>query len=166
MHLEALATYSQWAGAPAFLIVIIWLFGKFVAPGVAAYEASRNADLANTEARRQKLNAEVSAARAGIEAADRDAAAIVARAKEFAESEAAGVLAEAQADAARVVRNGEGELGRSRLAARARLRDELVELALKEARAAAAARVDPAANSRLVSGTVDTLVRDAARRTS
>jgi F0F1-type ATP synthase membrane subunit b/b' len=157
MNLESLAQYSQWVGALIFLIVIVWLFRKFLAPGVAAYETSRNAEIAESEARRQHLKSDVSAARAGIEAADRDAAAILARAKDFATHEHERIIAEAQSDAQHVVRNGEGELGRARIAARGRLRDELVKLALQAARTQAAARVDGALNSQLVSGTVDFL---------
>ena len=57
------------------------------------------------------------------------------------------------------MRNAEGELERARLAARDRLRIELIEKALRKARAQASGRVSDAVNTALVETTVADLTR-------
>ena len=159
MSLETLAQWSQITGAVIFVIAIVLIWNKYIAPGVKAYQASKNAELADTEARREHIRADVVAARAEVERADEDCREIASRVGLVVKREHEKSLAEAHTEADRIVRNAEGELERVRLAARDRLRIEFIEKALETARAEAAGRVSEAANRALVAGTVDDLVR-------
>ncbi|HEY0613440.1 MAG TPA: hypothetical protein VGC96_02320 [Candidatus Elarobacter sp.] len=159
MSLETLAQVSQIAGAVVFLIAIVLIWNKYIAPGVKAYQAAKNAELNDAEARREHIRADVAAARAEVERADADAKEIAARSAAAAEHDLAKALAEAKADAERIVRNAEGELERARLAARDRLRIEFIEKALAKARAEAGGRVSESANTKLVEVTLEDLVR-------
>jgi len=160
--LEAVSQYSQIIGAIVFVIAIVWLFRKFVLPALAAYEQTKNAEIADAEARREKMKADVGAARGEVEAAGRDAVAIEARAAADAAAEHDRIVAAAKDDAARIVRNAEGELERARMSARAALREDLVRKALESARTAATARVDAQTNARLVGATIDDVERERA----
>lgn len=159
MNLELLAQWSQIAGAVVFVIAIVLIWNKYVAPGVKAYQAAKNAELADAEARREHIRADVAAARGEVERADEDCREIVGRVESVVKREHDKALAEARAEADRIVRNAEGELDRARLAARDRLRIEFIEKALAKARGEAASRVGEDANRKLVAGTVDDLVR-------
>src|ERR1700716_681421 len=154
-----IALWSQVAGSVAFLIVLILLFRKYLVPAVDANEKARNAQLADAEARRTRLQTEAAHARGEIEAADRDAAEIRNRVARVIERDHAHAVDEAKAEGERLVRNAEGELERARLAARDRLRIELIEKALAKARAQAAGRVSDAVNTALVNATVNDLAR-------
>jgi len=153
------ALWSQIAGAIAFLVVLVVMFLKYLIPAVDANEKARNAQIADAEARRTRMQTEVAKARGEIEAADRDAAEIRSRVKHATELDRAHALDEANAEGARIVRNAEGELERSRLAARDRLRIEFIEKALAKARMQASGRVSDATNKELVDATVDDLAR-------
>jgi|SRR5947209_1822131 len=153
------ALWSQVAGSVAFLIVLILMFRKYMIPAVLANQAARNAQLAEAEARRVRVQTEAAQARGEIEAADRDAAEIRNRVARVTERDRAHALDEAKAEGERLVRNAEGELERARLAARDRLRIELIEKALAKARAQAAGRVSDGVNKALVDATVDDLAR-------
>jgi F0F1-type ATP synthase membrane subunit b/b' len=159
MSLEQLAQWSQIVGAILFLIAVFVIWNKFIAPAVKGYQAAKNAELADTEARREHIRADVAAARAEVERADADCKEIASRSAVAAEHDAAKAVADAKADAERIVRNAEGELERARLAARDRLRIEFIEKALAKARAGAAGRVSDTANRQLVDATVEDLVR-------
>ena len=156
---EAVALWSQVLGAVVFLIVLILLFRKYLIPAVEANEKARNAEIAEAEARRERVRAEAAAARGEVEGAQRDAAEIRARVDAVVKREHDHLVAEARADGERMVRNAEGELERARMAARDRLRIELIEKALLQARAQAPGRVDERTNTRLVNETVDDLSR-------
>jgi F-type H+-transporting ATPase subunit b len=162
MSLEALAQYSQWIGALVFLVVAIWLFRKYLLPALTKYEAGKNAEIAEAEARREKMKADVGTARGEVEIAARDAAAIEQRATADAALERDRIVAAARDEAARLVRNAEGELDRARMSARAALRDEFLSKALVEARKTAAERVDAQTNSKLVGATIDSVERERA----
>lgn len=162
MSLDQLAIYSQFAGAIIFVIVAVWLFRTFVLPALEKYQAAQNALLSEAEARREKMKADVGAARGEVEIAGREASAIEQRATADAATEHDRVVAAAKDDAARIVRNAEGELERARMSARAALREELVRKALESARTAATARVDAQTNSRLVGTTIDNVERERA----
>jgi F-type H+-transporting ATPase subunit b len=153
------ALWSQVAGAVAFLVVLVVMFRKFLIPAVDANEKARNAQIAEAEARRTRVQSDAAKARGEIEAADRDAAEIRARAQHSTERDRAHALEEAKAEGERLVRNAEGELERARLAARDRLRIELIEKALRKARAQASGRVSDAVNAALVETTVADLTR-------
>jgi F-type H+-transporting ATPase subunit b len=157
VNYEAIAQYSEIIGGFAFVIVMVWLFRKFVLPAVRAGEVARNSDLVNAERRRETLRDEVAKARGEVEAADRDALAIAARAETDARHEHETIVAEGRREATRLLRNAQGELERGRIAARDRLRIEFIEKALNRARALATAELSDAANVRLVTKTVDEL---------
>jgi F0F1-type ATP synthase membrane subunit b/b' len=157
---DKLAQWSEIVGGFAFIAVAILLFQKYVLPAIRAGQIARNADLVNAEARREALKAEVVKGRAELEAADRDAQAIKARAATDAARERDRLLAEAKADGERTVANAANELGRARLAAQAQLRTEFIERALQLARAEAGSRIDGTVNARLVGATVQALVGD------
>ena len=154
-----IALWSQVAGSVAFLIVLILLFRKYLVPAVDANEKARNAQLAEAEARRTRIQTEAAQARGEIEAADRDAAEIRTRVVRVIERDHAHAVEEAKAEGERLVRNAEGELERARLAARDRLRIELIEKALAKARTQAAGRVSDAVDKALVDKTVADLAR-------
>jgi F0F1-type ATP synthase membrane subunit b/b' len=147
MNYETIAQYSEIIGGFAFLIVSIWLFRKFVLPAIRAGEISRNSDLVNTEQRREELREEVAEARGEVEAADRDAQAILARAETDARHEHETIIADARREGLRLVQNARGELDRGRIAGRDKLRIEFIEQALNR----------DAGNAKLVAKTVDDL---------
>jgi F0F1-type ATP synthase membrane subunit b/b' len=157
LNYEAIAQYSEIIGGFAFIIVLIWLFRKFALPAVRAGEIARNSDLVNTEHRRDQLREEVAAARAEVEAADRDALAILARAETDARHEHDSIIADARREGLRLVQNARGELDRGRIAGREGLRIEFVEKALNRARELASQQLTPDADTRLVNKTVDEL---------
>jgi F0F1-type ATP synthase membrane subunit b/b' len=157
LNYEVIAQYSEIIGGFAFIIVLIWLFRKFALPAVRAGEISRNSDLVNTEHRRDQLREEVAAARAEVEAADRDALAILARAETDARHEHDSIITDARREGLRLVQNARGELDRGRIAGREGLRIEFVEKALNRARELATQQLTPDADTRLVNKTVDEL---------
>jgi F0F1-type ATP synthase membrane subunit b/b' len=154
---EAVALWSQVAGAVAFLVVLIIMFRKFLIPAVEANEKARNAEIAAAEARSVAVKADAAAARAEFETAQAEAARIRASGAEHAKHELARILAEAKTDGEHTIFNAEGELARARMAASDRLRIEFIEKALVRARIEAVTRVDAATNTRLVNGTIDDL---------
>jgi F0F1-type ATP synthase membrane subunit b/b' len=145
-------------GGFAFIIVAVLLFAKYVLPAVRSAQDAGNADLVSAEQRRDALKAEVSRARAELEAADRDVAAIGQRAAADAARERERLLAEATADGERTVAAAQSELGRARLAATSALRTEFIGRALAAARAKAGSRIDAPTNARLIGTTVDALL--------
>jgi len=159
MSLELLAMGSQIVGAIIFVIAVILIWNKYIAPAVKAYQESKNAEVTEAESRRERMRADVAAARAEAERAEADAREITLRAEVTAKREHDKAVEEAKADAERVVRNAEGELERARLAARDRLRIEFIEKALAKARADAPARVSDETNKKLVETTLADLVR-------
>jgi F0F1-type ATP synthase membrane subunit b/b' len=159
MSLHALAQISQIVGAVIFIIAMVVIWNKYIAPGVKAYQASKNAELAEAESRREHMRADVGAARTEIETADAAARMIRERVEAAAARDRAKALDDAKHEADRVVHNAEGELERARLAARDRLRIEFIEKALAKARADAPARVDDATNRKLIETTVADLTR-------
>jgi F0F1-type ATP synthase membrane subunit b/b' len=119
-----------------------------------------SAALGTAEARRDALKADVVKARAELEAADTDARSIEDRGHDDAARERQRILSEAHAERERTLANAQAELGRARLSAQAKLRTEFIERALQLARARAESRIDAATNTRLVNGTVETLLGD------
>jgi F0F1-type ATP synthase membrane subunit b/b' len=156
---ESLAIWSQVFGSIAFIIVLVWLFNRFVTPAVEASQERKNAELSEAERRRDAAREDVTVAQGEREAADATAAGIRERAKRDADREHARIVTEATGEGERVVRNAQGELGRARDAARDLLREEILDKALQIARDAAT-RVDDATNERLVAGVVAGIERD------
>jgi len=162
MSLEVLAQWSQIAGAVIFVVVTILVWRRWIAPAVQSYQESKNAELGEVEARRDRLRADADAARVDAERVEAEARTIRERAESDAEHERKSILAEAEGEAERLVRNAKGEIERARMAARDRLRIEFIEKALVKARSQAGAALDDSANESLIEETVETLVRGAA----
>lgn len=156
---QQVALWSQVAGAIAFVVVVILLFRKYLMPAVKANQEARNAEIAEAEARCERLKAELAKARADLATAELDAAEIRHRVALVEKREREKLLGEAKHEGERLVSNAQGELARARMAAMDRLRIELIEKALQRARVEAAARVDDATNSRLVESVLDDLTR-------
>ena len=161
MNYEQIAIWSNVVCALIFYVVIVWMWIKFAQPAVLAAQANTNKQLAETERHRDEAKASLDVLRAEIEGAARDAAAIRARAAEFAEREREAALAEARAAGERGLRNAAGELERARAAARENLRAELLEKALDLAKSDATARVDAGLNARLVGDFVASIPKGA-----
>lgn len=159
MSLETLAQVSQIVGAVVFVIAIVWIWNRFIAPGVKAYQQAKNAELAEAEARREHMRQDVEAARAEIARADEDCAEIRARIDVVSERDKRKTVEDARHEAERIVRNAEGELERARMAARNRLRIEFIEKALAKARDDAPSRIDAGMDRKLVDSTVNDLAR-------
>jgi F-type H+-transporting ATPase subunit b len=157
---EAISVWSQVIGASLFLILLILGFRKYLMPAVVAAEKAKNAEIAETESRRDKAKTDVSTARGELEAADADANAIRARGRTDAQREHEKIVADAKSDGERIVRNAEGELDRARGNAKEAFRAEMIERALQMARKAADARIDAATNTQIVNATVTTLERE------
>ncbi len=155
---EALATGSQVVASILFIIALVILWRKYLAPAVLASQARKNAELADSQARRDAALAETTVAQAEVAKADDDARAICARAQSDATRTREKILADARAEGERLARNAEGELERGRTAARDRLRTDLLEKAMQIAREASA-HLDEATNRRLVGEAVDTAER-------
>ena len=155
---QSLAVWSQVLGSIAFVVVLVWLWIRFVNPAVVASQERKNAELAEAEKRRDETKEEVEVAQREVLAADGDVASIRERAQLDAQRVHQRILAEARAEGQRVVRNAQGEMERRRTAARERLRAELFEKAIAIAREAAG-RLDDATNERLVGEVVETIER-------
>ena len=156
---EQVALWSQVFGAVAFLIVLVVMFRKYLIPAVIANQKARNAELADAESRRTRIQADAAKARAEVEAAEHDAAEIRNRIERVTTRNHAHIIAEAEAEGLRILHNAEGELDRARHAARARLRIEFIEKALAKARAEAPTRVSETVDETLVRTTLDDLAR-------
>jgi F-type H+-transporting ATPase subunit b len=149
-----IALWSQVAGAIAFVVVVVLLFRKYLMPAVKANQDARNAEIAEAEARCERLKAQ-----ADLRAAESDAAEIRSRIAVVEKREREKAIADAKHEGERLLTNAQGELSRARMAAMDRLRIELIEKALQRARVEAAQRVDDTTNSRLVEQVVDDLTR-------
>jgi F0F1-type ATP synthase membrane subunit b/b' len=159
---QQVATWSQIAGAIGFAIVLAYLWIRFVQPAVVASQARKNAELVEAEARRDAAKARLDEAQARAADTDASAAAILQRARDDAARLHERALVAANDEGRRLVRNAEGELERGRLAARERLRAELVRRAVQMARSSAA-RLDDATNRGLVGAVLERIESGAAR---
>lgn len=150
MNYEAVALWSQVLSAILFIIVLVWMWVKFIQPAVLQAQVNANAAIAEAEKHRDQAKAELESLRGETDAATRDAAAIRQRVEAQAKAECEAIVAEARRAGERGVQNAQGELDRSRSAARERLREELLDQALTLARSQAQQRVDERVNTQLV----------------
>ena len=155
---EAIAEWSQIVAAILFVIALVVIWNKYLAPAVVASQARKNAELAEAEQRRDAARAEVEKAQAESAAAENDVRAISSRAQGDATRIHDKILADARTEGEHAMLAAQGELERARAAARDRLRTDLVERAMQIERSAAA-RLDDGTNDRLVGETVDTAER-------
>ncbi|MFY9779791.1 MAG: hypothetical protein WAJ85_04685 [Candidatus Baltobacteraceae bacterium] len=155
---QSLAIWSQVLGSVAFVVVLVWLWVRFVNPAVVASQERKNSELAEAEKRRDETKEEVEVAQREVLAADGDVLAIRERAQLDARRVYERIVEEARSEGQRVVRNAQGEMERRRTAARERLRAELFEKAIAIAREGAG-RLDDATNERLVGEVVESIER-------
>jgi F-type H+-transporting ATPase subunit b len=159
----AIALWSQVIAAVLFAGLIVMGFVKFITPAIEKATAAKNEEIRESERRRDQALKDVEAARAALAQAVEDGKRISERIRHDARMEAQNIMIEANADAERLLRNARGELARCRLAARDRLRIELIERALSEARAIAAQRIDADTDTKLVDRFIGELERGAHR---
>lgn len=158
-----IAVWSRIIGTVITLAILWWVFARYIAPAIVRAQEAKNAELSHAEQRRDAAKAEVDAAISALAEADRDAEAIRRRGQDEARRDREKALADAREAGERVLRNAEGELDRARGAARAALRVELIEKALRAARETANARVDTGANAELIRAFAATLERGGRR---
>jgi len=159
MNYEAVALWSQVLSAILFIILLVWAWMKYLQPAVLHAQENANAQVAEAERHRDDAKALLESLRGEIENAHRDAAAIRQRVEAQAKAECEAMLTEARNAGERSIANAQGELGRSRAAARERLRDDLLDQALTLARTQAQQRVDDRVNRELVGSFLSTLER-------
>jgi F0F1-type ATP synthase membrane subunit b/b' len=157
---ESLAVGSQVAASVLFIVVLVYLWIRFLSPAVIRSQESKNAALVDAERGRDAAKERVEAAQRELERAAEDVRAITARANRDAASLRARIVAEAHAEGKRSLEHAAGELQRGRAAARDALRADLIARALEIAREAAS-QVDDATNRRLVAGALDGAERGA-----
>ena len=150
MNYEAVALWSQVVSAILFILVLVWMWVKFIQPAVLVSQQNANAALSEAERHRDEAKAQLDSLQGEVSAAQRDAEAIKQRVQAQAKAECEAIVAEARRSGDRAVASAKGELDRSRAAARGRLRDELLEKALELARTQAQQRVDAGVNARIV----------------
>ena len=150
MNYEAVALWSQVISALLFIAVLVWMWVKFLQPAVLAAQQNANAAIAEAERHRDQAKADLESLRGSVDTAQRDAIAIKQRVEAQAKAECEAILADARRAGERSIQNAEGELDRSLVSARERLREELLDQALTLARAEAQRRVDAGVNARLV----------------
>jgi F-type H+-transporting ATPase subunit b len=152
---EGVATWSQVVASVLFIVVMVVLWVRLIAPAVVASQARKNAELAESEARRDAAREEIDAAQREVKAAEEQARSIVSRAQADAARITEKIVNDATAEGARLVANASGELDRSRSVANDELRATLLEKAIAIARGSAAG-LDTATDKRLVDETVAT----------
>jgi F-type H+-transporting ATPase subunit b len=150
VNYDAIAFWSQIAGFVLFALALVWAWSKFLTPALTASAKASNERIALAERHREEMYAAVESLRHAIEGAKLDAHAMLARVKERAQHERDAILAEAKDAGERSVRNAEGELARSRMAAREQLREALASKALEIARTSANMRIDMTTNAQIV----------------
>ena len=147
---QNLALWSQVGGSLAFFIIVVWLWRRFLGPAILSGTVRKNAELAESEKRRDEAKDSVEDAQRALIAADDDVRAIRSRAgaRRRRRTRAAGrPKRRTRASASCATRAG--ELARLRRSARETLRDELVARALEIAREAAT-KVDATTDRRLL----------------
>ena len=151
------AAWSQIVASVLFIVVLLWLWLKFIQPAILAAQENANKRIAEAERHRDEAKAALDRLHNGENTANEDARAIRERIAERAQREAEAAVAEAREAGERALENAAGEYDRAMTSARERLRIELLEKALNRARDEAVRRVDAAANERLVNAFVSSL---------
>ena len=155
------AVWSQVVASLLFIVAMVVIWVRFIAPAVLASQTRKNAELLDAEKRRDDARAEAEKAQHEIATADADARAIAQRADSDASRLHDKTIADARVEGERLLRTAGGELDRARAAARDELRSDLLERAMQIARDAAS-RLDDGTNRRLVGDAVDSAERDGA----
>jgi F0F1-type ATP synthase membrane subunit b/b' len=145
-----IALWSQIVSSVVFIGVLVYVWTRWILPVVLAAQARSNRQIAEAERHRDEAMGALETLRAEIESARHDAELIARRASGRAEHEREALLHETTEAGERILADAGRELERARAAARHRLRNELVERALRLARDDAMRRVDPAVDARLI----------------
>jgi F0F1-type ATP synthase membrane subunit b/b' len=160
LYLE-IAIWSQVASSILFLGALAFIGFKWLLPVLLAAQARSNQQIAQAERHRDEVKGALGALQEEIEIARRDAELIGHRAELHAQREREAMLTEAKEAGERALRDAGKELQRSRVDARARLRDELLDRALQMARQDAVRRVNVALDARLIERFVGSLEKSA-----
>ena len=150
MNYDAIALWSQVIAAVVFAALIVIGFIRFLTPTIERMTEAKNDEIRESEKRRDAAVQRVADARAAIVEATSDAARIKEHIERDAHRDAAIIVATAHSEGQRLVRNAHADYERSRLAARDRLRVEMIEKALSSARKTVASRIDEKAEATLV----------------
>ncbi|HEY1653596.1 MAG TPA: hypothetical protein VGF86_00615 [Candidatus Tumulicola sp.] len=154
-----IAIWSQVVSAVLFLIVLVWMWFKYLQPAILDAQDRHNKQIAEAERHRDEAKATLELLQSEIEGATHDAELIRRRADAQAAREYETAVAEAREAGERALRGAQAEFARALAAARDRLRIELLDKALVLAREEAARRVDPVTNARIVDRFVGSLER-------
>lgn len=163
INYEAISLWSQVVAAVLFAALVVMGFIKYITPAIEKATAAKNQEIRESERRRDEALKDVELARAALVQAAEDGRKIGDRIRHDARMEAQDIVVEANADAERLIRNARGELARCRVAARDRLRIELIEKALTQAQTMAAQRIDQNADAKLVERFIGELERGGSR---
>ena len=145
-----IAVWSQVVSAVLFMGVLVWLWFKFIQPAILAAQARYNKQVAEAERHRDEAKAMLDLLRNDVDGARHDAELITSRADGQATREYEAILAETRDAGERGVQGAQGEFARSLASARDRLRVELLDKALRQARDETSRRVDAALDAQLV----------------
>ncbi len=152
-----IAVWSQVASSIVFIAILVVMWFRWLLPVFLSAQDRSNRQIAEAERHREDVKAALEALHAEIETARHDAELIVARASDHAEHERQSALREASEAGERAVLDAGKEIDRARAAARRRLREELVDRALRLARRDAAQRVGESLDLRLIDRFVGSL---------
>jgi F0F1-type ATP synthase membrane subunit b/b' len=149
---EQLAVWSQIFGSVAFLVVLVYVFRRFLIPAVIASQERKNAELVEAERRRDAAKEDVVVAMRELDDVGEEVKALRVRAAVDARRERERILADATAEGKNWVSSAERELDRGRFAGREAFRVALLDKALRIARRSAAEYIDAQTDHELVSG--------------
>jgi F-type H+-transporting ATPase subunit b len=152
-----IAIWSQVLSSVIFIALLVFMWFRWLLPVFLTAQERSNRQIAEAERHRDEMKAALQTLHAEIATAQHDAELIVQRAGDHAEHERQAAIAEATDAGERALQNADKELERARAAARQRLRDELLDRALKMAREDAKQRIDGGLNRRLIDWFVGSL---------
>jgi F0F1-type ATP synthase membrane subunit b/b' len=152
-----IAVWSQIASSVLFIGVLVFIWFRWLLPVFLAAQERSNRQISEAERHRDEVKGALEALREEIESARRDAQLIEQRARQHAERERELSRKEATEAGNRALADANRELERARAAERHRLRDEMVDAALRLARETAIQRVGPDLDARFVDRITDSL---------
>lgn len=145
-----IAVWSQIASSIVFIGVLIYMWNRWLMPVVLAAQERSNRQIAEAERHRDEVKGALEVLRQEIETARHDAQLIAERASRRGQHERELLIKEATDAGERALADAGRELERARAAAKHRLRDEILERALRIAREDASRRVGPELDARFV----------------
>lgn len=152
-----IAVWSQIASSIFFIAALTFIWFKWLMPVFLAAQERSNRQILEAERHRDEVKGALEALREEIGSARHDAQLIEQRASQHAEHDRELSRKEATEAGERALADANRELERARVAARHRLRDEMLEAALKLARESATQRVDADLDARFVDRFTDSL---------